>query len=240
MSTDTTPWTGTLDLATAEEPRRSRFNRQPVSAWTHFGGFVLAVAGLVALVVPSLGDGPRLVVNTVYAGSLALLFLCSAAYHFFDLGPMGNRWLRRLDHSVIFLLIAGTYLPPLLYLLDGAWRVAMIAVMGGLAVAGIGFKLCWLGAPRWVTAGIYLAMGWLIVVPGYRMLPQLGGLQLLWLAGGGLTYSAGAVIYASRWPDPWPGRFGFHEVWHLFVLVAALLHYLFIRSFLGAAYPPFG
>ena len=126
--------------------RRSsiRLGKEPLNALTHFVGFLAAIVGLVTFVLLSKNDGPKVAGMAIYGGSLVALFLASSTYHFFDLGERGNRWLRRLDHTAIFLLIAGTYIPPLIHTLDGAWRVAMISVVGGLAVIGTLFKLVWI------------------------------------------------------------------------------------------------
>jgi len=217
-----------------------RINKEPVSAYTHFAGFLLAVAGLVPLLALCDGDPAKIVGMALFGGTAALLFLASSAYHFLDLGERGNRWLRRLDHGAIFLLIAGTYISPLIHTLDGAWRISMIAVVGGLALAGVVFKLTWIGCPRWLSAGLYLALGWVIVVPGHLVLPRLPAAALVWVTLGGLAYTFGAVIYARKRPDPLPGRFGFHEVWHLFVLAGAASHYAFMVTLTGLPYPPFG
>lgn len=214
-------------------------NKDPWSAYTHFAGFLAAVAGLVVLIVQSSHDAVELMAMSIYGGSLALLFLASASYHFFDLGERGNQWLRRIDHAAIFLLIAGTYVPSLMHLLGGAWRVTMLAVVVGLALLGVLFKLVFYKAVKRASVVMYLALGWVIVIPGYRMLPQLDAASLAWLVGGGLAYSIGAIVYARKWPDPWPETFGFHEVWHLFVLAGAAMHYVYTYTLIGAPYPSF-
>jgi len=182
---------------------------------------------------------PKTVGMALFGATLVLLFGASSAYHFFDLGERGNRWLRRIDHSAIFLFIAGSYISPLIHTLDGAWRISMISVIGVVACAGVLLKLLWLGSPRWLTAGLYVAMGWILVVPGYRVLPNLMPISLLWLTLGGLSYTAGAAIYARKRPDPFPGTFGFHEVFHLFVLAGAACHFTFMVTLIGQPYPPF-
>ncbi len=216
-----------------------RVNKEPASAYTHFAGVAGGIVGLVVLVVVSAGDAPKTVGMTLFGGTLVLLFLASASYHFFDLGERGNRWLRRIDHSAIFLFIAGSYVPPLIHTLDGAWRISMLSVVGGLAVAGVVMKLFWLGGPRWLTTAFYLALGWVLVVPAYQVLPRLTVNGLIWVTLGGLIYTAGAVVYARKRPDPLPGVFGFHEVWHLFVLAGAACHFVFMLDLVRQPYPPF-
>jgi hemolysin III len=100
-----------------------------------------------------------------------------------------------------------------------------------MAAGGIIFKLLWLDAPRWLGTGVYVAMGWGALIPGWKVLPMLDGVALAWLFGGGLFYSVGAVIYGTKRPDPWPGVFGFHEVWHVFVIAGAACHYALVFSF---------
>jgi hemolysin III len=213
--------------------------KEPVSSLTHFAGFFAAVVGLVLIVQAAAHDAAKATAMAIYGTSLALLFLSSAVYHFFDLGPRGNLLLRHLDHASIFLLIAGSYVPPMLVLLDGAWRISMLIAVGALAIAGILFQLFWLDAPRVITTALYLAIGWIVIIPAPIILPQLDGLQLTTLIGGGLAYSTGALVYALRWPDPYPLRFGYHEIWHLFVLAGAGAHFAFMVTLLGVPVPAF-
>ncbi len=213
--------------------------KDPASALSHLIGLIAAIVGLTFLCVFSPPQGPKLAGLAIYGGTLTALFLASSCYHFFDFGEKGNLFLRRLDHSAIFLLIAGTYMPILIHALDGAWRISMISVIGGVALIGLIIHLFWIHAPRWITAAMYLILGWAVVVPGYKLWHSMTGGQLGWLFGGGAAYTLGAVIYAKKWPDPWPGKFGFHEIWHLFVLAGAVLHYFMVFSFVGKPYPPF-
>lgn len=211
--------------------------KDPWSALTHFGGFVAALVGVVVLVVLSVHDPVKQAGMAVYGGSLALLFAASSAYHFLDLGQEGNRWLRRLDHAAIFLLIAGTYVPILLHTLDGAWRLGMLVTVGLLALAGVLLKLVWLESPTWLSVGTYLLMGWVVVVPAHRIFPALSAAQLSLLVAGGLVYTGGAAVYSLKRPNPWPGVFGHHEVWHLFVLVGAALHFALVLALVEVAVP---
>ncbi len=141
--------------------------KDPWSAATHFVGFLAAIGGLVHLLALSASNPAKTTAMALYGGALVTLFLCSTLYHFLDLGPRGNRWLRRLDHSAIFLLIAGSYMPPLFHLLDGPMRVTMIAVVGGIAVLGILVKLLWIGSPSWIGLVLYLSLGWIVLVPAW-------------------------------------------------------------------------
>ncbi len=222
-----------------EEPPKIRFNRDPVSWMTHFAGALVGAFGLAALIYYARHDVPRLVSMAIYGMSLVALFSASTAYHFFDLGPRGNKWLRRVDHAAIYLLIAGTYVPALTLLLSGTMRVAMLAIVLGIAMLGVLFKLVLFNAAGKAGTILYVILGWVIVIPGYYMLPRMSAESVTWLVSGGIAYTVGALIYATKRPDPWPGVFGFHEVWHLFVLLGATLHYLFTFSLLDVAYAPF-
>jgi hemolysin III len=211
--------------------------KDPWSTITHFAGFIAALVGLVFLLFKTAGDPALMVCMAIYGSCTALLFLASASYHFFDLGERGNKTLRRIDHSAIFLMIAGSYVPSILYLLDGAWRVAMFSLVGGLALIGILFKMLMFNGTGKAGVVLYVLMGWVIVIPAHKMFPQLSWSVLGWLIGGGVVYTMGALVYARKWPNP-TTSFGFHEVWHLFVLGGATLHYIFTIKLLELPYPP--
>jgi hemolysin III len=217
---------------------RVRVFKDPVSSWTHFIGFWIALGAAVALVSRVTNDGTKLTGMAIYGATLVLLFGASSLYHWFDIGERGNRWLRRLDHAAIFLLIAGTYVPAILHLLDGTWRITMLVLVVTLAVAGALFKMVWIDCPDWLGLTLYLGLSFIVVVPAYKILPELSGSALAWLLAGGLAYTLGAVVYAREWPDPWPGRFGHHEIWHLFVLAGAAAHFVFTYGLVDRAYPP--
>lgn len=219
--------------------KTSKIWKDPASALTHFAGFIAGIIGLIYLLVASPSDNTKLVTFAVYGISLCLLFLASATYHFFDLGDRGNLWLRRGDHSAIFLLIGGSYVPVFVHYLEGAWRFWMLTATAAIAVFGILFKLTWFHAPRWLNAGMYLLMGWMVVIPGSRLFDAMSPEVFNYVLAGGIFYSVGAVIYALKRPDPWPETFGFHEVWHCFVLAGAGSHFLFVAILIDAPYTPF-
>lgn len=170
---------------------------------------------------------------TVYAVSLVALFGVSALYHRVNWrSPATRRWMRRLDHSMIFVLIAGTYTPFGLLAVHGSLSTAILIAVWMGAVGGAAFNLVWITAPKWMLVAVYLALGW-IALAAYPQLAAtlgLGGLALVDL--GGLLYTAGAVVYAIQRPDPAPEVFGYHEVFHLFVIVAAALQYAVIAFWL--------
>jgi hemolysin III len=217
---------------------RFRVFKDPASSWTHFIGFWIALVAAGALVWRVAGDGPKTVGMAVYGGTLVALFLTSSLYHWFDIGDSGNRWLQRLDHAAIFLLIAGTYVPALLHLLDGSWRIGMLSLVVGLALAGALFKMFWIDCPTWLGLTLYFGLSLIVVIPAHRIFPQLSNDALAWLVSGGIAYTLGALVYARGWPDPWPGRFGHHEIWHLFVLGGATAHYVFTCTLIDMPYVP--
>lgn len=218
---------------------RLRIFKDPVSSWTHFVGFLAALVAAVFLVWRASYDAPKATGMAIYGGTLVLLFLASSLYHFFDIGARGNRWLRRLDHAAIFMLIAGTYVPPLLHLLGGSWRIWLLGFVLGFAVAGAILKVLWIDCPEWLGLTLYLGLSFVVVVPAHLILPQLSGGALAWLLGGGVAYVLGAFVDFRAWPDPWPGRFGHHEIWHVFVLLGAAAHFAFTYSLVDRPYPPF-
>jgi hemolysin III len=183
----------------------------------------VALAGLVALVL--LAPGPRARTGAlVYGLSLVGLFSVSALYHRPTWSPRAKLWMRRLDHSAIFLLIAGTFTPLCLLVGDARGRT-MLAVVWAGAGLGVLRALAWPRAPRVVATALYLILGWAAVPLVPAMYRALGGASLAMLAAGGVLYSVGAVVYATRRPDPFPRVFGYHEVFHALVVAAAGLHF---------------
>ncbi len=170
--------------------------------------------------------GRATVAAAIYGAGLIALFSCSALYHRWP-GPVRFKpLLRRLDHSTIFVFIAASYTPVALVLLHGplVWLILGVSWVG--AAAGIAFSQGWVHAPRPVVAGSYLALGWVAVIAIPQLLRDAHVAPLALLAAGGVLYSAGAVVYARQRPDPWPRTFGFHEVFHAFVIVAAAVQYV--------------
>lgn len=208
--------------------------REPVNGLTHGFAALAAVAGL-GLLIYLAQDGKPLVLAAlaVYGVTLVLMFAASAGYHMVDARPAVMLFLRKLDHSAIYLLIAGTYTPVCLHYFDGFWRWGMVAVIWSLAVVGVAVKLFVIRAPRWLTAGVYLFMGWLSVIAAREIVTTLPPAALVWLLLGGLFFTAGAVIYILKKPNPWPGVFGFHEVWHVFVILGAFSHFIMIAGWVA-------
>ncbi len=167
----------------------------------------------------------------VYAVSVSALFGVSALYHRVTWTGPARRRMRRLDHAMIFLLIAGTYTPVGLLVLKGTLASVVLTVVWGGALAGIVLELAWAGAPRWLGGVVYLALGWVAVVAMPQLFTRLGVAGGLLIVAGGLVYSAGAAVYALRRPDPVPAVFGYHEVFHLLVIVGVAAHFLAISLF---------
>jgi hemolysin III len=192
--------------------------------------FVALVAG-AALVIAA-PSGRATFASSVYAVSVVAMFGASALYHRVDWRSLAaRRWMRRLDHSMIYLLIAGTYTPFALLVLDGRLaRAVLIAVWGGAAV-GITLKLLWPDTPKWLTASVYIVLGWVAVIAFPELAEHLGLVGMTLVAGGGVLYTAGAVVYALRRPDPAPAVFGYHEIFHVLVIAAAALQYVAVAAY---------
>jgi hemolysin III len=201
--------------------------REPVSGLTHFAGFLLSIAALVLLTTYSVMEGTTLhiVSFAIFGTSLVLLYGASSLYHLLPLAPHGISVLRRIDHIMIFVLIAGTYTPVCLVPLRGTLGWSLFGIVWGIAIGGIFLALFWINAPRWISTLIYLLMGWLIVIAIYPLAQAIPMGGMIWFASGGLCYSVGAIIYALKRPDPLPGVFGFHEIWHLFVMGGSFCHF---------------
>ncbi|PTA67899.1 PAQR family membrane homeostasis protein TrhA [Deinococcus arcticus] len=198
--------------------------REPVSALTHWAGALAALLVLFPLLGWAQRRGLALWPFAVFGVSMVALYAASASYHSFAPGERGLVWLRKLDHAGIFLLIAGSYTPVAYYGLDGVWQGAVLGLVWGIALSGIVLKLVTMRLPRWVSTGLYLGMGWLAVIFLPQLARSLDGPALFWLAAGGVLYSIGAVIYGTKRWNPRPGVFGFHEIWHLFVLAGTAAH----------------
>jgi hemolysin III len=202
--------------------------KDPVSGFSHLAGAVMSVAALSVLVVLASMNATawHIVSFSIYGSAMFLLYAASAAYHLIPLNEKGTRILKKLDHVMIFMMIAGTYTPFCLVPLRGGWGWSIFGIVWGFAVVGIFFKLFYIHAPRFLSTSIYLAMGWISIVAIYPIVKNVPAGGVIWLAAGGLLYSVGAVIYALKKPNPWPGVFGFHEIWHIFVLAGSFCHFM--------------
>ena len=200
--------------------------------WLHAATAPLTLAAGIVLIVLS-PDAPTRFGSAVYAASALLLFTVSAVYHRGTWSPRVHRFLMRFDHANIFLLIAGSYTPFTLLLLEGRDRTIMLTVVWvGAALGGL-FRIFWVHAPRWLYTGIYMGLGWAAVayIPEYVQGAQdlgvgVGTAVLVLAAVGGGLYTLGGVVYGVKRPDPWPRWFGFHEVFHTFTILAFVTHYV--------------
>jgi hemolysin III len=216
-----------------EKTRLFKSFRDPVSGLTHFFAAIAAAGGLAALLVVSWGHLARQLSLSVYGVSLLLMFSASAAYHLPRAAPQTIQWLRKLDHSAIYTLIAGTYTPVCYNLFTGFWQWGLLAVIWSLAAIGVIVKLWIIQTPRWLTAGVYVAMGWLSLAAIGEMLHVLPVGALAWLFAGGLVFTFGAIVYVTRIMNFFPGVFGFHEVWHVFVILGCLCHFIAILVYVA-------
>lgn len=214
-----------VETAVAEVKPRLR-------GWLHLVQAPLTLAAGIVLIVLSPTADTR-IGSAIYVGSALLLFTISAIYHRGTWSPRLHDFWKRFDHANIFLLIAGSYTPFTLMLLEGRDRTLMLSVVWAGAIAGMLFRIFWTGAPRWLYTAIYIALGWAAIafVPAFvegagRLGVGIGTAVLVLVAAGGLLYTAGGIVYGLKRPDPWPRWFGFHEVFHTFTILAFVAHYV--------------
>ncbi|MCL4486792.1 MAG: hemolysin III family protein [Chloroflexi bacterium] len=207
--------------------------REPVNGLTHLFAAVAAAMGLVVLLYVGRDSLFKQVSLFVYASSLVLMFAASAAYHLIRGGPRISLLLRKLDHTSIYLLIAGTYTPICLQFLTGIWQWGILAVIWSMAAIGIIVKMFVIHAPRWITAAVYILMGWLSLFAIPEILRSMPETALIWLVVGGALFTAGAAVYVTERPDWFPGVFGFHELWHIFVILGCISHFIVIAAYVA-------
>ena len=206
--------------------------REPFNAISHLVGLVLAAAGTLVLLRMAHGTGER-AAFAVYGASLILLYGASTLYHSLPLPDHRLRRLRTLDHIAIYFLIAGTYTPVAMVTLHGPWGWTLLGIAWAIAVAGIPFKIWFLDAPVWISTGTYLAMGYMALAAAAPLAARVSPAGLAWLAAGGVAYTVGAIIFTRERPDPIPGVFGHHEIWHLLVLVGSGCHFGFMLRYVA-------
>ena len=209
---------------------------QPVRAKPLLRGVLHQAAFMVSLVLGTLlivgAEGaPRHAAAAVFAGSVAACFGASALYHRVTWTPRLRIWMRRIDHAGVHLLIAGTYTPICLLVLDGAWRLVLLAIVWVGAAAAIVLKLVWVAAPKWLAAVLGIALGWVGVAVLPQLATRLNPAAVVLLGIGGIAYTAGAIVYARRRPNPAPAVFGYHELFHALTVVAVACQYVAIAFF---------
>jgi hemolysin III len=196
--------------------------------YSHAVAAILAVLGTVRLLRLTAGDPPKQLTMLIYGASAVLLFTVSALYHVGPWSPRRRVRLRQLDRAAIFVLIAGSYTPAVFNLLTGWWRSGLLAAAWGLAALGVVAVGPALHLPRQLVAALYVALGWAALVALPQIVALLGAARLVLALVGGALYTAGALVYAFRWPPLWPRVFGYHELFHLVVVVASTLIFLFM------------
>ena len=200
--------------------------KEPVNTWTHFISFMAAIVGLVFLIILCKDNIPKLVIMTIYGLSVILLYGASSIYHWVKTTPQKELVLKRIDHIAIYSLIAGSYTPVFYYGLQGTWRWAMLLSVWSLAVLGMALKIWFIHAPRYVSSAFYVSLGWIVLVPFLQLIKHLPQGAIILMAVGGVMYTLGAVIYATKIFDFFPKRFGFHEIFHLFIAAGSIVHFI--------------
>ncbi|MBQ7083744.1 MAG: hemolysin III family protein [Anaerotignum sp.] len=209
--------------------KKERFQvKDPMSALTHFIGF-LAVIPVFILLLDQAETKMQFIGFIVFGISLMLLYGASTIYHTLKLSVEKTALLRRIDHMMIFVLIAGTYTPVCLVTLSGKWGTILLSAIWGIAIAGVFIKIFWMGAPRWLSTTIYVVMGWLSITAFVPLMKAVGWGGFGMLLGGGIAYTVGALIYALKKPNlAILKSFGFHEIFHVFVMIGSAFHIAFM------------
>lgn len=207
--------------------------REPMNGFTHCIGIVLSLLGLAVLLV-QVSSPPRvwhIVSFAIYGAGMLLLYTASTLYHWLPLTERGTRILRRIDHAMIFIYIAASYTPICLVPLRGPWGWSLFGVIWAAAAGGLYVSICWLDAPRWLSTGLYLGMGWAALAALYPLTQTVPAAAIGWLVAGGVFYSLGAVIYARKKPNF--RYFGFHEIFHVFVLFGSMCHFWMMYAYIA-------
>ncbi|NOY77272.1 MAG: hemolysin III family protein [Calditrichaeota bacterium] len=207
--------------------------REPMSGFTHFIGIIFAIVALILLLTrPSpTAKLAHIISFSIFGGAMILLYTFSTLYHWLPISGKRLEAFRTIDHIMIFVFIAATYTPVCLITLRGAWGWSVLASVWGLTALGVVLKIFWLNAPRFLYTGVYLLMGWIIIIAIWPLIHLMNPRGLFWMALGGLFYTIGAVIYALKKPDPWPRVFGFHEIFHIFILLGSFSHFWMIYHY---------
>ena len=213
-----------------------RYIREPVNGLTHGLGAILALVGLIVLLYEAvLQDSiSHIVAFSIFGASMVLLYTSSSLYHSLPVREKTLKFFQKLDHSMIYVLIAGSYTPICLIVLEGNWKWGIFITVWSLALLGIIKKFVYMKTPRWISTMLYLGMGWMGVILFPTLFEKLPAAFLGWIIAGGLAYSLGAIIYGLEKPNPIPEWFGHHEIWHLFVLAGTFSHFWAFYSYLPA------
>ncbi len=211
--------------------------REPGSAITHFIGMMLAVFAAVPLLIKAgvTSGGRSFTAMAIFMASMILLYGASTMYHSVNLAGKSLRIFKKLDHMMIFVLIAGSYTPVCLVVLGGDSGYRLLALVWGIALMGMVIKACWITCPKWFSSVIYIAMGWVCVLVFGQLFDTLSTAAFLWLLAGGVIYTIGGVIYALKLPvfNSKHKAFGSHEVFHLFVMGGSICHFIFMYLYVA-------
>ena len=210
--------------------------KDPGSAITHFIGMMMAIFAGIPLLIKAAQEPSNvyLVSLSIYLFSMILLYAASTIYHSLDISEKVNRRLKKFDHMMIFILIAGTYTPICLISLKGAVGITLLAIVWGIAIVGILIKAFWINCPKWFSSLLYIGMGWTCVLAFTQLLNALSSGAFGWLLAGGIVYTIGGVIYALKLPifNNKHKNFGSHEIFHLFVMGGSICHFIVMYVFL--------
>jgi hemolysin III len=216
--------------STAVDPAMPYCDERPT--WRgrlHTWAFLLAIPAGAALIVAADGAGATAAAS-IYVASVLIGFGTSASYHRLAQSPRARAVMQRCDHSTIYLLILGTYVPMCIVALPPAWGIPILSVVGAGALLGIVLKVALFHHVPWLGQALYPILGWIAVIAAPALVDTLSTVELLLIVGGGVAYTVGFPVLFLRRPDPWPTRFGYHEVWHAFTVVAALMHFTAIAA----------
>ena len=219
------------EMINGNEDLKPKFSiKDPGSAITHFIGMMMALFAATPLIIKATGSPDRIHVISlvVFILSMVLLYGASATYHTFNLSKRVNLVLKKIDHMMIFVLIAGTYTPICLVVLNGRVGYTLLAIVWGIAIVGIVIKGFWVTCPKWFSSVLYIAMGWVCVLAFTQILNRMSAAAFGWLLAGGIIYTVGGIIYALKLPifNSKHEKFGSHEIFHLFVLGGSICHFI--------------
>lgn len=206
--------------------------KEPVNTWTHFVTCIAAVIGLVLLIRLSYESTSTLITMVIYGVSLILLYAASSIYHWVRTTPKKELWLKKLDHCAIYLLIAGSYTPVFYHGLDGVWKWVMLLVIWVMSIIGIVLKLFFIHLPRYLSTAFYVTLGWIAVIPFVKLVDALPLGAIILMIVGGMLYTIGSIIYATKIFDFFPQKFGFHEIFHLFVTAGSVVHFIMMVQYI--------
>lgn len=211
--------------------------KDPGSAITHFIAMILAILATAPLLIKAASDagGLQIAALAVFTGSMILLYGASTLYHTLDISPKVNRILKKIDHMMIFILIAGTYTPVCLIVLGDRTGWTLLALVWSIALVGIIIKAFWITCPKWFSSVLYIGMGWVCILAIQKIFAALPAPAFAWLLTGGLIYTAGGILYALKLPlfNSRHKTFGSHEIFHLFVMGGSFCHYMMMYQFVA-------